>query len=164
MRTQNIILYLLFGLVLVSCRKDEYLPQDEVDLPQDEVDFRQKYVGEYQLYVHSHHWHLGAYDYWAEDTVIGEVFIYDSTETYPYVQNTFSPFNSPEETNSGLTIRFTDYYHSHCYVYQNDTIRPANGYHYSHSGHFAGDSLYFNVIGLGGLGAGSDYYTMGKKL
>jgi hypothetical protein len=156
MKTSGFVIFLLLGIVLISCRKDK--------IGTELKDFRDIYVGEYELYVHSYHWYLGAYDYWLEDTIIGEVFIYDSTQSYSHVQNTFSPFNTPEETNFGLTIRFTNSYHSHCYVNENDTIRSAAGYHYSHQGYFKGDSLYFNVTGLGGLGAGSSYYTRGRKL
>ncbi|MBK6524188.1 MAG: hypothetical protein IPG07_00710 [Crocinitomicaceae bacterium] len=32
------------------------------------------------------------------------------------------------------------------------------GYHYDHEGCFKGDSLYFNVTGLGGLGGGTNFY------
>lgn len=159
MSSQNAFIYLLIGVVLISCRKDEEIPADI-----NQEDFRDKYVGEYELYVHSYHWAVGTDAYWAEDTVIGEVFKYDSTQNYSSVLNTSSPFNTPAETNSGLTIRFIDGGYSHCYVYPNDTIRPHGGYHYDHEGYFKGDSLYFNVTGLGGMGGGVNYFTKGKKL
>jgi len=152
MNKQNLFIFFLFVSIFISCRKDK------------EVDFRDKYIGEYELYVQSYHWQLGTDPYWLEDTIIGEVFKYDSTINYSYVQNTFSVFNDPSETYSGLTVRFTDYFHSHCYVFPSDTIRLATGYHYHHEGYFKGDSIYFNVTGLGSLGAGMNYYTKGKKL
>jgi hypothetical protein len=159
MSSQNAFFYLLIAVALIACRKDKTIPSNS-----NQEDFRDKYVGEYQLYVHSYHWQMGTDAYWQDDTVIGEVFKYNSTQYYSNVQNTFSPFTTPAETSSGLTIRFTDSYHSHCYVYQNDTIRSEGGYHYDHEGYFKGDSLYFNVTGLGGLGGGTNFYTKGKKL
>ncbi len=153
MKSQNLIILISLFVFLISCRKDG----------QKKNDFRANYIGEYELYVHSHHWQYNAYDYWTEDTIVGEVFIYDSTQSYSYLQNTFYPFTE-EEISNALTIRFTEFYHSYCYLQEDDTIRSAGGYHYSHSGYFTGDSLYFNVVGLGGLGGGSDYYTRGKKL
>lgn len=158
MKRQNWFIYLLVELVLISCRKDEEIPSNTPE------DFRDKYVGEYEFYVHSYHWQYGTVSYWVEDTIIGQVFKYDSLKSYTCVFNTFSPFDTPKETSAGLTIRFTESCHSHCYVNQDDTIRSAGGYHYFHEGYFKGDSLYFNVTGLGGLGGGTNYYTKGKKL
>lgn len=162
MKGQNLIIYLLAGVVLISCRKDEEIPP--IPPKPIEVDFRDNYVGEYELYVHSYHWQIVAPAYWLEDTIIGQVFKYDSTQSYSHVQNTFSPFSSQAETSFGLTIKFADNRYSHCYVYPDGTIRDTAGYHYAHEGYFKGDSLYFNVTGLGGLGGGVNYYTKGKKL
>ncbi len=158
MKGQNLFIFFLVGVALISCRKDEKIQPNATE------DFRDNYVGQYELYVHSQHWQLGSDAYRLEDTIIGQVFKYDSTQSYSHVQNTFSPFNNQTETSSGLTIRFTDDYHSHCYVYEDDTIRSDSGYHYFHEGYFKGDSLYFNVTGLGGLGGGANYYTKGKKI
>lgn len=159
MRIQNAFLYLLIAAALMACRKDKTIPSNII-----QEDFRDKYVGEYELCVRSYHWQMGTDAYWEEDTLIGEVFKYDSTQNYSPVLNTSSPFDTPAETSSGLTIRFLAGAYSNCYVYQNDTIRSDGGYHYYHEGYFKGDSLYFNVTGLGGLGGGADYYTKGKKL
>ena len=154
MKSQNFIALVILILCTTSCRKDE----------PEKIDFRESYVGEYEILVNSHHWQMGASDSWSEYTITGEIFIYDSSKNFSYVQNTFMPFEPSEGASHGLTIRFTDYYHSHFYLQEDDTIRWAGGYHYGHSGYFTGDSIYFNVTGLGGLGGGSNYYTKGRKL
>lgn len=161
MNPKNLLYLLPFLLFLHSCMKEKTQPPINHVV---EADFRENYIGAYEMHVNGYHWKMGEDSYWTNDTVIGEVFVYDSSAVIPNIQNTFSPFNNSAETAQGLTIKFTNTYHSHCFIKKDDTIRNAEGYHYKHSGYFTPDSIYLNVTGLGSLGGGSDYFTKGRKL
>lgn len=157
MKVKQIFFVVIIIISVLGCRKDS--PVIFVSPPA----YGEKYVGTYDMEVKRYNWMMGTPSTWSTFTTLGAVYIYDSTATYPGILNTFSPFENLNDKKNGLTIRIMSNQHTRCVLELNDTIRTIGGYHYHHDGYFKGDSLYFNITNLGGLGGGSSYYARGKK-
>lgn len=156
------VIFVSFLVVLMaSCRKDEKpLGPGTISY----TDFRDAKTGTYEMEVSVYHWQMGTTPYWTEDTILASVTKYDSLHPQDCYLNTGPVYDDAGETVYGMTIQVNSYCYTNCYLRLDDTIRPLADYHYYHTGYFTGDSLYFNLSGLGGLGGGTNYKLRGRKL
>jgi hypothetical protein len=131
------------------------------------VDFREPYTGDFHFTTVIMSWQLNT-DTSGPPTIVH----YDTTEFNGFVRNyepeddaiDLYPDPDPLHPDSALFIQFLEHSAITTLLQPGGIFIPRGGYHYSCSGSFLhGDSLEFSVNGLGGLGAGWNYYVKGSR-
>lgn len=134
--------------------------EDEIQI--EIFDYREKFLGDFRFTVINESWSMGqpnTYDTSVYAGIIRRFDPADSIDDLYYIQDDIN-----EVPDTKVTIIFGPSAKITSVLDTAGALLPKGGYHYWHSGGFTTtDSISFSVGGLGGLGAGNNYYVTGVK-
>ena len=140
------IILLLFFILVFSCKKDKL----------------KDYVGDYKFTVIEHNWMGGdstSACYCIDTFIYNGQIKYFETDDIQYDESSDNIGNE-----NGISIVFLKNILITTDIENNGKFIEESGYHYKHTGEFLpNNKVSFSVTGLGGLGAGWDYYVTGVK-
>jgi hypothetical protein len=130
-------------------------------------DYREKYTGDFLFTNVIMSWHLDT-----DSSGLIQIVHYDTSEFQGFIRkfeagdDATDLYPDPDSLypDSTVFIQFLEQAAITTLLKPDGTMMPRGGYHYSCSGSFFGtDSVNFSVEGLGGLGAGWNYYVKGSR-
>ncbi|MBP6872990.1 MAG: hypothetical protein KBC43_13350 [Bacteroidales bacterium] len=144
----------------VAYDNDGATGEDEIQI--EIFDYREKFLGDFRFTVINESWSMGqpnTYDTSVYAGIIRRFDPADSIDDLYYIQDDIN-----EVPDTKVTIIFGPSAKITSVLDTAGALLPKGGYHYWHSGGFTTtDSISFSVGGLGGLGAGNNYYVTGVK-
>jgi hypothetical protein len=127
-----------------------------------ECDFHEQFLGEFRFTVLTEHWGgLGNYT----DTTIFDGVIRRYEAGDEYLDESVENQNSSVVNDGKLMIAFLNQRFLLSGVNKDGSLEAESGYHYHHEGKFNhSDKIQFQITGLGGLGAGWNYFVTGERI
>lgn len=128
-----------------------------------ECDDHLKFMGKYRFEVITVNWNINTGE--SSDTSLFEGVIAPYQSGDEYLDENYENQQPGALNDRKLTIRFLSDAYLLSAVTPEGILSPESGYHYHHQGQFdANGNVNFQITGLGGLGAGRNYYVKGTKL
>ncbi len=153
MKTLNWISILISLIILISltnCEKET----------KGMADYRDAFIGNYQYTIYRHQWEM--YKPSIYDTLYnsGQITKFVTADSYDdlYVMDD----DTLQDISTKITIKFGKSLSITSIVNFSGVLTNKNGYHYGHSGTFkTNGEVEFSVMGLGGMGGGTDFVVIG---
>jgi len=128
-----------------------------------ECDYHLKFIGKFRFEVMTDNWNINTGETLDTSFFDGEIALYQPGDEY--LDESFENQQPGVVNENKLTIHFLSNAYLLSAVTKEGVLSPESGYHYHHQGQFyANGDVYFMVTGLGGLGAGTNYFVKGKRI
>ena len=127
-----------------------------------ECDYHLKFIGKFRFEVVTNNWNINTGETLDTSFFDGEIALYQTGDEY--LDESYENQQAGVVNENKLTIHFLPNVYLLSAVTKEGVLSPESGYHYHHQGQYnANGDVYFQITGLGGLGAGGNYYVTGTK-